>query len=495
MASLADLIAGKTKDQLIEEIKIKLANKGFSATDWYSGSESRTLIEVEAETLADLWKVESDIAKGGYLDTATGDWLTLLAQSQYQIDRTPSEFTKGLLTVNVAQGTGPYTFNAGDIIAAATINNVSYLFRNTNDAPVTINPNTSAAIEITAESPGKAYNVAANTINRLLTPRPGVTVSNPGVAGAAQVVSYYIGDGPFTVNGLGLIISLVENGNPPIQATLVFTSNFPSLLGGGGLAQGLQTLIDASVFAGKLTSTAVGGQLYITTTGKGDRYSLTIDHTSSAALILGFSNVYDTIGSGTLTWLTQNGRDQESDDSLISRCKSKWGILGAGTRDAYIYWARTASPLVQKVVVFSNYLNGVPKAGAVTVYICGVNTSSDQTTINTVYNYIQPKVPIVTELFVGSAKMVTWNLAQITITLKSAVNNQDTINTILNNINLYLQTLKIGEQGYISKVLCAILDVPGVVDATTNQTNLTVQKNELISQIQSPPPFTYIVVP
>lgn len=494
MANLSELIATKTKDQLVSEILIKLGAKGYSATDWKSGSESRTLVEVEAETLSDLWLVEQQTAKGGYLDTAEDDWLTLLAASQYQIDRTPSEFTKGLLTVSVAAGTGPYTFNAGDIIAGATVSNVTYLFRNTNAAPVTINPNTSASIEITAESPGKAYNVAAGTINRNLTPKPGVSINNPGVAAPAVVTSAYIGTGPFTTVGLSLKLVLTENGAVLAPVTLTFASNYLALTGAGSLVTALNnTLIAASAYSGKLTATGVGGQLVLTSTLSGDTQAITVDHTSSACLALGFSNTFDTIGNGTLTWLTQNGRDQESDDSLVARCKAKWGILGAGTRDAYLYWAKTASALVQKAVVFSNYLNGVPKAGAVTLYICGVNTAADQTTINAVNAYIQPKIPIMTELFVGSARMVTWTINPINVIIRSAFNTTEAKNTILNNINLYIQTLQIGDPGYISKVICAIVDSPGVVDATTAQGNLTVQKNELISQVT--PTIVYTVIP
>lgn len=76
-------------------------------------------------------------------------------------------------------------------------------------------------------------------------------------------------------------------------------------------------------------------------------------------------------------WIAQQGADIESDESLKSRCRAKWGTLGVGSnRDAFEYWARsippgyTSSP-VSKVKIASNIYKGAYVPGSCTVYIAG----------------------------------------------------------------------------------------------------------------------------
>jgi hypothetical protein len=77
----------------------------------------------------------------------------------------------------------------------------------------------------------------------------------------------------------------------------------------------------------------------------------------------------------TATWITQLGVDEESDDQLKLRCKSRWGTIGAEcNNEAMQYFALlppagyTASP-VKYVRVMSDWLNGQYWPGAITVIV------------------------------------------------------------------------------------------------------------------------------
>ena len=105
------------------------------------------------------------IAQGEYLDTATGAWLTLLAQSIFQLIRNSATQTVGNFNLTTSSLGGPYTFNAGDLVLTYfDSNNIARVFRSTNTTPVTVNPNQASpgiSIQMTADSPGSAWNIPA----------------------------------------------------------------------------------------------------------------------------------------------------------------------------------------------------------------------------------------------------------------------------------------------------------------------------------------------
>lgn len=174
MSTLSELLVAKTSATVLAELLIKLAAKEFPVDDWFSGSVQRTLVEIDAEVIAEAFSLIPLIAAGGLLDLAEGAWLDLLAKSQYNLTRNPSVYTLGTITLTCAEGFGPVTIEPGDLILATA---AGKQFRNTDGG--TIADDGTLALAIKAESPGSAYNVATATITKLLTPLPGVTASNP----------------------------------------------------------------------------------------------------------------------------------------------------------------------------------------------------------------------------------------------------------------------------------------------------------------------------
>lgn len=598
--TLQDLIKGKDANTIKAELITLLAAYGFDATDWSSGSESRTMIEVEADVLADLYTTVTEIAKGMHLDTATEGWLTLLAKSQYGLDRLPAEYTRGLATFSLIAGGGPRTINAGEIIVS---DGLGHNFITDNPAPVnltTLSPQ--AQIEIISLTTGYANNVAQGAINVVNQGPADITVSNSGILTPATIFNNGVPTS-FTVNTLDLIYQVTVDGVTTAPITLTFAANYANIaalvvalngnatfasmltasndgnvliirtnkagptqavqvnmfgsantalgfpFGANTLAIGgttidapavilgatlagpfnisgkelrFRTIVDGidsgitqlvifpanyatiqdvvAYFDGSpFNKTSVdAGRFRMETLKKGPKQGIIIESTGTANLDFGFSQTQDTVAVGTSAWITQEGRDEETDDSLRARCKARWGILGAGTRDAFTTWAREADPKVQKVVVYSNYLNGTPKAGAVTVYISGINSALDNFTVAIVNNYINARLPIMSDLYVGTVTIVPVYYSGV-LTITSAVNTPQFINGYKNNVNAYSQSLQIGEAVSKQRIEAEIISAlrPGFISLNLTEPIppiTTIDKNQLCVVLEDPAnPVQYII--
>lgn len=181
MQNLTDLLNARTAEQVFNDLTVNILAKTnvlgdaiFSVTDWNTGGVARTLLEVDASTLADAYTLVPVITEGGFLDYALGAWLDLLALSSYQVTRKPSEFAIHTVVLSAASGFGPYTLQAGDIWA---ISAGGKRYNSTTGGTIPVGG--TLTLSVLAEYAGQAYNVPANSITTLLTPLPGVTITNP----------------------------------------------------------------------------------------------------------------------------------------------------------------------------------------------------------------------------------------------------------------------------------------------------------------------------
>ena len=86
-------------------------------------------------------------------------------------------------------------------------------------------------------------------------------------------------------------------------------------------------------------------------------------------------------------WITVEGSDEESDESLRERNATKWASLAVnGPAEAYIYWSRSASPAVTRVWVDDQNTRG---PGAVDVYIAGVAGEVTEPVRQAVEDYLE----------------------------------------------------------------------------------------------------------
>lgn len=600
LVTLQDLIKSKGYTQLKAELLALLTQYGFSGTDWNTCSESDTLVNVEAKSLEELWTIVSEIAKGMHLDTATEGWLTLLAKSQYNVERIPSEFTRGVATFSII-GNTTRTINPGAVIVT---DGLGHNYVTDNSAPVTINTATPVAeIPIIAQVVGSDYNVAPGVITKIFQGPADINVVNQGAPTVASVLGTYgfsvPSAGPFNVNtkALRMLVTykaldgsiVIDN---PIN--IVFPANYPTMndvvtyLNGDNFFNGLLTasndvgylrittkqkdpvskitvkftggtanlilgfsdMADTTSFGGyttdypatvysaylnapynvnglqikfsytnngvvttpsvnytanyldltslinatnaSLSGTNIqafngNGRLAIRTGLTGPGQLLIVDSLSSANVYFGFSTdaLNPTKANGYSSWITTEGRDEETDDSVRSRCKKRWAITGMGTRDAFETWAREASTAVAKVAIYANQLNGVPKAGAVTIYLAGLNGGVSSSVVTDVYNYILPKMPIMSDLYVGSVNAITVLYSGILQILRQSATPEN-LTRVKNALTKYSQSLNIGNPIKRETIIAYIYnqfnpnDVASVNLVDPASVIVTCQKNEVI---------------
>jgi uncharacterized phage protein gp47/JayE len=174
--SLRDILTPKSRDAILQEIIDILRDRGFPVTDWHPGGVGRTLLEVDAAALEDLYALVPAIAAGGYLATAQGPWLDLLVESAYGLQRYPATFARGKVVLTAEPGFGPYTLQPGDLWVG-TPDGLRYY----NTTGGVLPRGGTLEVEVQAESPGSRYNVPVGAISILHTPLPGVSVTNaPG---------------------------------------------------------------------------------------------------------------------------------------------------------------------------------------------------------------------------------------------------------------------------------------------------------------------------
>lgn len=600
LVTLQDLIKSKGYTQLKAELLALLTQYGFSGTDWNTCSESDTLVNVEAKSLEELWTIVSEIAKGMHLDTATEGWLTLLAKSQYNVDRIPSEFTRGVATFSII-GNTTRTINPGAVIVT---DGLGHNYVTDNSAPVTINTATPVAeIPIIAQVVGSDYNVAPGVITKIFQGPADINVINQGAPTPASVLGTYLfvapPTGPFNLTGLALrmLYTYVDfSGNTVVDNPLniIFPANYPTMndvvtylngnvffngnllatndvgylristkqkgqiskiivkfaLGTANLILGFSNIADTTKFGGystdfpaivysaylnppfnvnglqinfsytnngvvttpfvtytanhadltslinatnaSLSGTNIqafndNGRLAIRTGPTGPGQLLIVDSSSSANVYFGFSTdaLNPTKANGYSSWITTEGRNEELDDSVRSRCKKRWAITGMGTRDAFETWAREASTAVAKVAIYANQLNGVPKAGAVTIYLAGLNGGVSSSVVTDVYNYILPKMPIMSDLYVGSVNAITVLYSGILQILRQSATPEN-LTRVKNALTKYSQSLNIGNPIKRETIIAYIYnqfnpnDVASVNLVDPASVIVTCQKNEVI---------------
>lgn len=156
----------------------------LQASSWQTGSTPLTLVENDAAALEDLYALTSVLAAGGFVDTATGPWLDLLAASVYQLTRFPAVSTVGVVKLTDAGGAGPFTLVDGQVWVASTSGQRFF-----SVGGYTLPASGTVDITVRAELPGAAGNVGNGTITAIITALPGVTVANPALVSGSWVTT------------------------------------------------------------------------------------------------------------------------------------------------------------------------------------------------------------------------------------------------------------------------------------------------------------------
>lgn len=159
--------------QVGDEWRCNLSQNGFPITSWQPFSTPLTQVQIDTEALQAIFQLLYFLGTGGYLNSAQGTWLDLLAEQLFGELRRQGVATQGNVVIT-DHGQGPFTFQPGDLIVA-TVDGRRYQ----NTGVYTLNLNDSGSLQVQAEKTGVAYNASNDNIVVMVSTQAGVTVDNP----------------------------------------------------------------------------------------------------------------------------------------------------------------------------------------------------------------------------------------------------------------------------------------------------------------------------
>jgi uncharacterized phage protein gp47/JayE len=171
--SFADLTRPLTVDEVKAKIYAVLAALGVNTTSWKTGAVVRTLIAGQSVFAASFTKLTANIAKSGFLELSSGDWLKLVARYVYNVEFEPASYAAGEITL-VNAGGGIYPFDPDDLVFTNPITGKQ--FRNTGSG--SLGALATLTIPIRAIEAGSASTSSPGTVTELTTVLLGVTCSN-----------------------------------------------------------------------------------------------------------------------------------------------------------------------------------------------------------------------------------------------------------------------------------------------------------------------------
>lgn len=182
--TLAELFTPLTPDQ-VEAKLLQIAQVlQFPVTAWAPLDSMAVLLAIVAANDSNLTDTMTLMGRSGLLDFAantdgtTNPWLTVLADSGYDVQREESTFaeTNSMVVRNVAAV--PYVIAPGDLTFAITSGrNAGQTFHNTTGGtlPATVGV---LSLTILADTSGSGSTAQPGTITTMVTPLAGVTASN-----------------------------------------------------------------------------------------------------------------------------------------------------------------------------------------------------------------------------------------------------------------------------------------------------------------------------
>ena len=160
----------------------------------------------------------------------------------------------------------------------------------------------------------------------------------------------------------------------------------------------------------------------------------------------------------TGTWITTSGADEETDESLRERCRTKWATLGpGGSAQAYANWARTGAPTVTRVRVDDLAPFG---AGTVAVYLANASGAASAQEVIDANVYVQARRALTANVSVlpATARAVGV-IATVYVKSDYAASAPGEATA---NITALSQTIDIGEDVYLSEITTALSAPSGV---------------------------------
>jgi uncharacterized phage protein gp47/JayE len=178
--SILDLLTVETKDVILDKFVTLLRIAGFPTASWQTASFMRHTVEGESSLLVDLATSVQKIGLGGYIKYAgqvSDDWVDLLGENVFSEERKAAVYTRGKVRLTDSAAVGPVTINDSSFWVANA--DKTLRFRNVEAGVVPLNGYVDLTFE--AETAGVDWNVGNLALTEVLTPIPGVTMSNPSL--------------------------------------------------------------------------------------------------------------------------------------------------------------------------------------------------------------------------------------------------------------------------------------------------------------------------
>ncbi len=171
--TLAELFTSESEDDVLEFFLTELGALGWPVTDWALLSPQMALLRVIARGKVKLSELIALVAKGGFLDTATGVWLTLLARGIYLITRQPAVFA--VIKVRLTRTSGSSAMFTTGQLWVRTVDGRQY--NQTAGGTLGGVVGNTLDLEFRASSGGIASNLTIGTPLTFVTPPVGVAVA------------------------------------------------------------------------------------------------------------------------------------------------------------------------------------------------------------------------------------------------------------------------------------------------------------------------------
>ena len=156
---------------------IEVANAlGLPVSSWRAGDPTRSLYKFTAQKLAALDGVSGKFIKAGFLSTAVGDWLTVLAFEVYNVTRGAATYADPTVTVKNTGG-GFYEIEPGDLTFKNSATGKTY--HNTNAG--TLSAGATVVFDLVADEAGSDSSASENEVDELVTTLLGVVVQSSTV--------------------------------------------------------------------------------------------------------------------------------------------------------------------------------------------------------------------------------------------------------------------------------------------------------------------------
>lgn len=173
--SLATLFTVATVAQLLEVGLSVARTVGLPVDSWRAGDPTRSIYLYLAEVLESLEQANAEYIRAGFLSTATGDWLTVLALEVYGVTRIEATFAACTITLDNGGG-GNYPLDeVGEWTFKNSVTNKTYHSISTG---VVLAPGGSITIDIIADEAGSDSSVGVGEIDEIVTTLLGVAIDD-----------------------------------------------------------------------------------------------------------------------------------------------------------------------------------------------------------------------------------------------------------------------------------------------------------------------------